>query len=932
MVQFRILGPLEIWDGARLIDVGEPRRRAVMAALVVDAGLLVASATLIDRVWGNASPEQAHRSLSSHVTRIRRVLEQAAGGAAPVAVVNQAGGYRLVVERDCVDLHRFRHLVERARDSGCRDIERVEHLREAVGLWRGDPLTGVSGDWAARTREVLVQERLAATAAWAEAELRVANPQAVLGPLAVLADEYPLMEPLTAALVRALVAAGRPGEALARCRAHRQRLAHDEGLDQGPELQALYQAILRGGLGLSASPAVAPARFPVSPAQLPADVPAFAGRGDLIAHLDSLASQAPGAARAVVISTVSGTAGVGKTALAVHWAYRAADRFPDGQLYVNLRGFDPSGAVMDPAEAVRRFLDALNVPAQRIPADLDAQAALYRSLLAERRMVVVLDNARDSAQVRPLLPGVGPCFTVVTSRNQLTGLIAAGARPLALDLLTPDEAQQFLTLRLGEARVRSEPEAVDLIVRRCARLPLALALTAAHALIRPHAPLSGLAAELCDAQRPWDTLSGDDPASQLRTVFSWSYQTLSSNAARMFRLLGLHPGPDITATAAASLAAVPIEEVTTLLAELTRASLLTQPSAGRYAFHDLLRAYATELARSGDSEDERQAAIRRVLDHYLHAAHAADRLLDPTRDPITLTAARPGVIAERLGDADQAMTWFTIERPVLTATVQHAVATGFDTHAWQLMWTLRTFLQRRGHWHDLAVAGASALVSADRLVDPSVQAVVRRTLGTADRRLGRLDDAEKHLHRALDLYRLAGDHAGQAHTHHDLAGVWEHRGDVARALDHGYPCLELFRAAGHQLGQARALNSIGYHHAMLGDHDQALPACEEALTLFEELGDRVGQAVTRDSLGYTYHHLGRYSQAIDCFGQSLTVFREIGDRYAEAETLAHLGDTHHVAGDPDAARDAWRQALAILDDLDHPDAQAIRGKLRSKHP
>src|SRR5262249_3869064 len=419
----------------------------------------------------------------------------------------------------------------------------------------------------------------------------------------------------------------------------------------------------------------------------------------------------------------------GKTALAVYWAHGVTDRFPDGQLYVNLRGFDPSGSVMDPADAVRRFLDALDVPPERIPVDLDAQAALYRSQLAGRRMLVVLDNARDTAQVRPLLPGAPGCLVVVTSRNELTGLIAGdGAHPVTLDLLTDDEARQLLTQRLGADRVAAEPAAVGEIITRCAHLPLALALVATRAAIRPHAELRVLAEELRDAQQRWQLLTGDDPTTDVQAVFSWSYHALTPEAARLFRLLRLPPGPEVSAAAAASLAGLPVSAVRPVLAELTAASLLVEHTIGRYAFHDLLRAYATGLAGRLDTDQHRHAAAVRMLDHYLHTAFIANRLLEPARDPITLTSPAPGVTPQHPADHQQALDWFTVEHPVLLAAVEHAAGIGFDTHTWQLAWTLVTFLDRRGHWHDWAATGRAAVAAAHRLADRTKQAYAHRNL------------------------------------------------------------------------------------------------------------------------------------------------------------------------------------------------------------
>jgi tetratricopeptide (TPR) repeat protein len=612
----------------------------------------------------------------------------------------------------------------------------------------------------------------------------------------------------------------------------------------------------------------------------------------------------------------------------VYWAHQVADRFPDGQLYVNLRGFDPTGAVMEPAEAVRRFLDALQVPPERIPVDLDARAALYRSQLAGKRMLVVLDNARDTAQVRPLLPGASTCLVLVTSRNQLTSLIAAdGAHPIALDLLTDDEARQLLTRRLGADRVTAESAAVGEIITRCARLPLALAIVAAHAAVRPQVGLRILANELRNTQHRWQTLTGDDPAMNVQAVFSWSYQALTPDAARLFRQLGLHPGPDIATPAAASLAGVPASTVWPQLAELTQASLLVEHVPGRYLFHDLLRAYATDLTHTTDPNQLCDAAIHRVLDHYLHSAYTADRLLHPTRDPIALTSPQPGVTPERPTDYRQALDWFTTEHPVLLAAIDHAAVTGFDTHAWQLARTLRIFLDRRGHWYDEAATSHAAVAAAHRLADLPEQARAHRNLAHAYTHLGRFDDAHTQLTHALDLTIQAGDQAGQAHTHYSLAYLWGRQSNYLRALDHIRQSLDLFQTAGHQAGQANALNRLGWYHALHGNHQQALTYCQQALTLHQELDDRHGHARTWDSLGYTHHHLGHHSQALTCYQHALSLFRALGDRYEEADTLTRLGETHFATGSPQAAHDAWRHALTILDDLNHPDADKLRIKL-----
>jgi DNA-binding SARP family transcriptional activator/tetratricopeptide (TPR) repeat protein len=931
-VLIRLLGAVQaVADSGQAVEVGPPKRCAVLAALAVDAGRSVPVEVLLDRVWGTAVPAKARRGLHAHIVYLRRSLRSCADGATDrVDVVHRSAGYTLTADRDQVDLHRLRDLAARARLTDTI-TDRVDLLRQAVGLWAGQPLAGLAGNWAAGVRAGCLREYFDVMADWADAEIAVANPQATIALLTDLVTEHPLEEPLAAAVIRTLHAAGHTAEALACYTTVRQRLVEQLGVDPGPQLRQAHQLILHStvepqpGMG-------APALVPVTPRQLPPAVAHFAGRTDALATLSDLLGYIEAGAT-VVISAIGGTAGVGKTTLAVHWAHRVADQFPDGQLYIDLRGFSPTGQAVTPAEAVRRLLDALQVPPARIPVDLDAQAALYRSQMAGRRMLVVLDNARDSAQARPLLPASAGCLVLVTSRNQLTGLVAAdGAHPIDLDLLSLAEAHELLVQRLGPHRVAAEPVAVTEIITRCARLPLALALVAARAAARPRVPLQLLAGELADARQRWQTLTGDDPHTDVRSVFSWSYQALTPAAARLFRLLGLHPGPDIGAPAAASLAGITPDEARPLLAELIGASLLTEPTPSRYTFHDLLRDYATQLAQTIDTDQQRHTAIGRILDHYLHTAHPAERLLDPAPAPLPLEPPQAGVTPEQLGDYAQALGWFTVEHQVLVAAIDLAAVTGFDTHTWQLAWTVTTFLTRRGHWPDQGAVGQAAVGAAQRLADPTALIRAHRSLAYAYTRLGRFDDAHTQLHQALDLATRTSDQTQQAWIHSSLANLWEQRGQPAQALPHARQALRLFQAAGHQGGQAHALNMVGWCHTRLGEHQQALTYCQQALTLSELLGDRHGQANTWDSLGHAHHHLGQHTQALICYQHAFTLFEELGDRYYEATALTHFGDTHHATGDPQAAREAWQQALTILDDLNPPDAAQVRAKLASLDP
>jgi tetratricopeptide (TPR) repeat protein/transcriptional regulator with XRE-family HTH domain len=670
-------------------------------------------------------------------------------------------------------------------------------------------------------------------------------------------------------------------------------------------------------------------RGEVVPRQLPAPVRQFAGREAELAALTSLLDHAEADRPApVVISAIGGTAGIGKTALAVHWAHRVASRFPDGQLYVNLRGFDPLGKPLSAAAAIRGFLDALHVPAERIPAGLDAQAALYRSLLWGRRMLLVLDNGRDAAQVRPLLPASPGCLVVVTSRSQLSGLVAAeGACALTLDLLTEAEARELLARRLGAARLEAEPDATAELIGLCARLPLALAIAAARASSHSALRLSVLAQELKDARLRLDALETGDAAASVRSVFSWSLGHLPDQAKRMFGLLGLHPGPHITAAAAASLAGIPLPEAGRALGELAEGHLITEHAAGRFAMHDLLRAYAAEQALTADSDAGRRAAIHRVLDHYLQTAHAAALLLYPLGEPISLAPPQPGVQPEHLAAYQEAAAWFEAEHHVLLCAVSLAAETGSEACAWQLPWAMTSFLDWRGHWHEWVAVQRTALAAATRHGDQAGQAVARRMLATACARLADYDEARAHLTESLQLYRVLGDRAGEASAHRTLCWVAEHQDHYDDALSHAGQALGLFRAIADQAGQAGALNSVGWCHAMLGDYQQARSFCQQALALYHELGIRPGQAHTWDSLGYAEYQAGRLTDATACYTRALSIFRELGDRFYQADTLTHLGDTYHAAGDSGRAQGAWQQALDILDDLHHPDADQVKAKL-----
>ena len=670
----------------------------------------------------------------------------------------------------------------------------------------------------------------------------------------------------------------------------------------------------------------------VAPRQLPAAILGFAGRKAELDALTGMLGEESRTGGTVVISAVDGTPGIGKTAIAVQWAHEVADRFPDGQLYVNLRGFDLSGPPIEPSEAVRGFLDALEIPGERIPVSLDAQAALYRSLLAGRRMLVVLDNARDSAQVRPLLPGSAGCVVLVTSRTRLTGLITAeGARPLTVDLLPVAEARQLLARRLGMERVAAEPQAVQEIIAMCAQLPLALSIAAARAASHPAFSLTAMAAELREARGSLQAFTDADPVADLRAVFSWSYHQLTIPAARLFRLLGLHPGPAIGPPAAASLAALPLSQAPDLLAELARAHLVEEPSPGRFTLHDLMRAYAAELAHTHEPDAERRDAVHRVLDHYLHTAHAAARFLHPRMDLAITTSRRTGVTSQEFADPEEAWAWFETEYPGFMDVIRLAADGGWNDYAWQFPVVLEEYLDRRGYRHDCLAAQRIALAAARDMEDRHGQACAHYGLGRVFHWHGDFGKARKHLEQALALFEEPSEKTLKAHAHVELSHVFEHQArlDEAvyqafldKALDHARLALTLARATGNRRAEARALHFAGKYHTLLGDYHQGLGFSQQALILNREVGDRRSEGCTLNGIGYAYHRLGQYDQAIAYYQQELDLKSQLADRYSQAVTFTNLGDTYHAAGNDEAARSAWQHALDILEDFGNADAGA----------
>ncbi|MFD3377584.1 BTAD domain-containing putative transcriptional regulator [Streptomyces sp. NPDC058697] len=908
--------------------MGHARQRRVLAALLVDAGQVVSASALEERVWGERVPRRGRETLYGYLSRLRQALTPWGS-----ELVREQGGYRLVVAMEAVDLHRFRDLVARARSVNA--AERAAALwEEALGLWRGEAFAGADTPWFNTQRDVLETERLAAQMDLADVRLRLGQHARVLAECSSRAEAYPLDERVAGQLMLALFRCGRQAEALACYTALRKRLAKELGTDPGAEVQHVHQAILRGE---SARPAASGTQPPAEtgpgravPAQLPLEVRGFTGRREELTRLDRILATAAEGPAAVVVSAVSGTAGVGKTALAVHWAHRVADRFPDGQLYVNLRGFDPWGAAVTPDQAVRGFLDALGVPARQVPVDLQARVGLYRSLLAGQRVLVVLDNARDADQVRPLLPGSPGCLALVTSRNRLAGLVATeGAHPLALDLLSPAEARDLLARRLGEERVAAEPDAAQEIITRCARLPLALAIATARAATHPGFPLSAVAEELRDNHGSLDAFDGGDLTTDARAVFSWSDQALSTPAARLFHLLGLHSGPDISAPAAAALAGLPLRPTRGLLIELTRAHLLTEHTPGRYTLHDLLRVYAAERVLAQETPPERDHAAERLLTWYLHTADAIHPFLTPNRRRVPLDPLPASCHPLAFSAHDQALNWCDSERPNLVAAVHHAVAVGRPGIAWRMAAVLWGFFYLRGHLHDWLDTTRTALDAARATHDRIGEAWSLGDAASALTQIHRFDEAIDHFRQAMALCRELGDVSGRCQAMVNLGYAYRQIGQPDRSVEYCRRALAIHAMSEARIRKGNVLFNLGDSYQQLGRFDDAIDCLEQALTVLRAEGDRWGEGVALDLLGTVHHRLRRHDDAITYYHQALDTHTNSGYWRGEAHTLGNLGDVHLAVGATDTAREAWQRALAILDDPDHPDTAQLRTKLNT---
>jgi DNA-binding SARP family transcriptional activator len=951
-MRFRMLGPLEVQVDGSWSGVNAAKWRTVLAVLLLQPGQVVSTERLITEVWPEETPARATNLVSVYVHRLRRLIGDPEGK----VLTTRAPGYQLLIDGEDTDAGRFARLAAEGRQAlQAGDFEQASTvLGAALGLWQGTraltdvpPSTLVSAE-ASRLEE----SRIEAVQLHIQADLGCGRHAQVVGQLHRLLADYPLREELWALLMRALYRSGRQAEALEAYAQAREVIADELGVDPSAELQQLYQRMLQADSGTPPAsrtpvPADSPFASPVTPApaepaaagqaepvpepasqpgagpplplvaQLPADIPDFTGRDEQVQALRDLLGgprrvDSPGA---VIVAAVIGAGGLGKTTLAVHAAHLLRGQFPDGQLYARMLGAAAHPAT--PGDVLARFLRDLGMDPASIPASEEERAARYRSRLTDRKVLIVLDDAHDAAQVRPLLPGSASCAVLITTRNRLPDL--SGSRYVDLDVLGPPEARAMFAGIIGPDRAAAEPDATREVLTACAGLPLAIRIAGARLTARTTWTVRTIADRLSDERRRLDWLKTGDLA--VRACFEVSFTSLPGRAAadgvdpaHAFRLLGLWPGSSISLAAAAAVLGEPEESVADALEVLVDAQLLQEPAADRYRFHDLLKAYAAERAVAEEAQEARAAAVRRVVSWYLHTAVAMARVLSPYREPIAPGELEPGSVPLTFATVEDALDWGERERTNLVAATRLAAASGLHDIAWQLPVAAYSFFYRRTYWEEWLVSHGVALDSARQAGDKRGEAWVLNNIGLAYARR-RMEEGVTYFQQALDIRREIGDRRGEAQAANNAAYANLLLGRFDEALDQLRLALSVQREVGHRYGEGVALNNLGEAYIQLGRPDEAVEWLGQALAVHREIGARPVEADTLSNLGTANANLGRLDDALGYLRQAEGAHHEVGDRYGEAVDLRELGEVHRRAGSARDAEQAWARALAIFDAL-----------------
>jgi DNA-binding SARP family transcriptional activator len=894
-MEFRVLGPIELWSADQREDLGSARARSILAILLLTPRTIVPADTLIDRLWDTRPPPKARESLSVYITRLRASLRQAVGDS--VQLAGRAGGYVLDVDPEAVDVHRFRRLRRQADAvAASGDHENaVAMLREADGLCRGQALAGIRGDWMARMRDSLEEERRAAIVERVGCELQLGRHADLVGELRHLLAEYPLDETLVAHQMTALYRSGRPADALSLYRETRTCLVDEQGTEPGPVLSELHQRILSCDPDLAVGPSgqhpgVAP------PDTLPLETSEFVGRHEQLALLGGT----PG------IAIIEGMPGVGKTALAIRAARLVSRQFPDGTLFLNLHSHDPGSSPLGPAEALRRLLQMLAVPAAQIPDTIGERAALWRAHLGRCRAVVILDDAAGHDQIRPLLPVTGRCLILITTRRRLPR--SPGARTLTLDVLSADEAITLFRQIAGESRA-GDADKVAAAVDLCGRLPLAVQIAASR-VARDGAP--GLEVLIEELSQSPASLGGSGAASlEVLAAFDLSYRALEPDYQQFFRRLGVSPCARLSLPAAAALGGCTLAEAEKALVTLLDGHLLARAPHGQFRFHDLIRDYAAVRAARDDPEAERRQAFSRLLDYYLHTADQADRVLHRFRRRTPVQVTQVPTASPALGTQEDAAGWLESEWRNILQAARHAGQREWKQKCADLIHVLADFVEIKAHWDEAIAAHTLALQAGRDLADPARIAQASVALSAVLQQTGRHEAALPPAEEAAAIYRSLADWRGEAEAL-DLIGLAHQRTARSReALAYFREAQILYRAAEDPRGVANALSHSGIACWHLGRGTEARARMSEALSLYREVGDRRGEAKALNNLGKIHLYNGHHREALDAYQESLRIFGEIGGAQNEAILYKNIGSVHHYKGSYTEALAACRRALSI---------------------
>ncbi len=892
-VRYCVLGPLEVWHGESLLSVGGPQQKALLAILLLNANRVVSTDRLVEYLWGPHPPTTARSLLQGCISQLRRVLPSERGLEAGHPLSTRAPGYTLRVDSGQLDLLAFEELFQSA--VGSADAEhRTQLLADALACWRGPVLDGLDLSGCHEEIAQLEERRVSALEQKIEADLAHGARAGLVVELRAQIRSQPLRERLWGLLVATLYALDRQADALATYRDLRACLIGQLGIEPSPTLQELHRQVLAGSapqdlvIPVGNHPAGQPrlGTSTVIAAQLPAPPTTFVGRRRDLERLDDLVA---GMSTTMALAVVSGTAGVGKTAFALHWAHQIKEQFPAGQLYVDLRGYGPSSRLR-PIEALAGFLSALGVPPERIPVDLEQAAALYRSLVSGKRILILLDNAYDAGQVRPLLPATPGCLVLVTGRGRLDGLVARdGARLFRLDVLDAGEARALLTRVVGKSRVDAEPDAVAELVSLCARLPLALQVTGANLIRRPRRRLADQVRDLRAGEL--DALViGDEDQSTVRVVFAQSYGALEPEARRMFSLLGLVPGPGFDVAAGAALAGVPFSVARTSLNRLVGAHLLDEPEPDRFAFHDLLRLYAREQAQLSHDASEREMARRRYERWMLEMADEATRILCPQLLRI-LSDSRS---QERHHDPGSALAWLEAERLNLVAIATDSSSGENRATAWMLADSLRGYFWLRRHSVDWLTVANAGRVAAEAGGDLRAQAAAEFSLGMVRLCLNQHTEAMEHQSQALRLCETAGWDEGCANALGNLGVLHFEIGEIETASDLHEQALLMNRRAGSKRGEAVNRENLAQVHLAAGRLGEASRHLWRALILQHE--SDYGRGATLEQLGIMFGRRAEDDHAVNALDRALGHYRTIGNLNGQAMTLAALAIVRSQSG------------------------------------